>query len=119
MYIPYIYLTVGLAVRSIPTKQGLNSNLNNYSPIAQSLPSNINSPNKIMKSRKRGNITFASRQRAYSESDDTMFDLEDFQGNKNCEPFYESDDDSGESLIDVIWFTKFIHFNSFYSGIIF
>ena len=33
-----------------------------------------------------------------------MFDLEDFVENKNCEPFYESDEDSGRQFLDVLIF---------------
>ena len=48
-----------------------------------------------MKSRSLNNKTSPRKHRSYSEtSEDTLFDLEGFQSSKNCEPFYESDEDS-------------------------
>ena len=43
--------------------------------------------------------TVSNRRRTKSETDDTMFDLDGFHDNKNCEPFFESDEDSSGELI--------------------
>ena len=64
----------------------------NQPSLAVSLPTRIYSP---VKSRSLNNKTSPRKHRSYSEaSDDTLFDLEGFQTSKNCEPFYESDEDS-------------------------
>ena len=64
----------------------------NQPSLAMSLPTRIYSP---MKSRSLNNKTSPRKHRSYSEtSEDTLFDLEGFQSSKNCEPFYESDEDS-------------------------
>ena len=64
----------------------------NQPSLTVSLPTRIYSP---VKSRSLNNKTSPRKHRSYSEaSDDTLFDLEGFQTSKNCEPFYESDEDS-------------------------
>ena len=77
-----------------------NSAVRNSIPIAQSLPSSgimTSSNNKHQRAAKpRTHVAFSARVRSFSESDDTMFDLDGFQENKTCEPFYESDEDSGK-----------------------
>jgi len=75
--------------RSIPSRGSLSANLD----IAQSLPTtSFMSPNKEKNkfSRRRAN----QQSRSFSETDDTMFDIEGFHQEKDCEPFFESDEDS-------------------------
>ena len=75
---------------------------NNQPSLAVSLPTRIYSP---VKSRSLNNKTSPRKHRSYSESsEDTLFDLEGFQSSKNCEPFYESDEDSSGTDCWVIVF---------------
>jgi len=67
----------------------------NSSPIAMSLPSRMNMPMSRTQRYDNQPKFSPNKQRSYSEtSDDTLFDLDGFQPNRNCEPFYESDEDS-------------------------
>ena len=71
----------------------------NQPSLAMSLPTRIYSP---MKSRSLNNKTSPRKHRSYSEtSEDTLFDLEGFQSSKNCEPFYESDEDSSGTYVQL------------------
>lgn len=83
--------------RPIPAKGSLRSNIeSSNTSSAHSLPiSALSSTNKTRNRYSRRKVNFQpSRHRSFSESDDTLFDLEGFHEDKHCEPFYESDDDS-------------------------
>ena len=73
--------------------------------IASSLPAKRN-PSRVLSPKAasslgRGqNAKLKRRSRSQSE-DDTLFDLDGFHENRNCEPFFESDDDSSGKFLDL------------------
>lgn len=70
--------------------------------LANSLPTNRN-PSRVLSTKTassldRGQSSKMQRRTRSHNEDETLFDLDGFHENKNCEPFFESDDDSsGES----------------------
>ena len=71
--------------------------------LANSLPTNRN-PSRVLSTKTassldRGQSSKMQRRTRSHNEDETLFDLDGFHENKNCEPFFESDDDSSGMFI--------------------
>ena len=75
--------------------------------LANSLPTHRN-PSRVLSTKTsssldRGQSSKMQRRTRSHNEDETLFDLDGFHENKNCEPFFESDDDSSGMLVFEIF----------------
>ena len=80
--------------------------------LASSLPSNrypsrVLSPKAASSLDRDHNARMKRRAKSMNE-DDTLFDLDGFHESKNCEPFFESDDDSSGMFVLFVLFLAFL-----------
>lgn len=68
-------------------------------PISQSVPAtfgmrNMSGLSQRINNSNKGKVKKSSEKRHSSHNDDILFDMEGYNNERNCEPFYESDEES-------------------------